>query len=134
MSEYQEAIQRELMIEELHTGDKIKLKTGEVMEFVEMKRTKFTAMMNGKRYRVPVTLLETVLEKVDINKIKAEKKEESKSILSELNKGDWFYINKSGRAIAFKFEKVEANKIIGINPIDGSRARIDITFEIGKIN
>jgi hypothetical protein len=133
MSEYQEAVQREIMISELHTGDKIKLKTGEVMEFVEMKRTKFTAMMDGKRYRVPVTLLETVLEKVDINKIKNEKKKESKSILSELKQGDWFYINKSGKALAFKFEKVEGNKIIGINPIDGIKSRIDISFEIGKI-
>lgn len=123
-----------LQVMELNKGDKIKLTNGDIMEFVELKRTKFVATMNGESYRVPVNMFDSVIEKVDINKINAEKNAEKKNILSELKKGDWFYINKNGNALAFKFEKVEGNKIIGINPISGGKSRIDMNFEIGKIN
>jgi len=122
-----------LEVMELHTGDKIKLTNGDIMEFVELKRTKFVASMNGQNYRVPINMYDSVIEKVDINKLTEIKKEEKKSILSELKKGDWFYINKNGNAIVFKFEEVKGQKIIGINPINGGKTRIDMSFEIGKI-
>ena len=118
---------------ELHTGDKIKLTNGDIMEFVRLKRTKFVATMNGQSYSVPIYMYDSLVEKVDTNKLNEVKKEEKKNILSELKKGDWFYINKNGKAIVFKFEEVKGQKIIGINPINGGRARIDISFEIGKI-
>lgn len=118
----------------LHTGDKVKLTTGEVMEFVKLNRTKFIGRLNDKEYNVPIQMFVEVLEKVDLNKIRDEKSKNNANVLSQLKKGDWFYINKNNSAITFRFEKVEVNKIIGINPINGSTARIDITFEICKIN
>jgi hypothetical protein len=122
-----------LQVMELNKGDKIKLTNGDIMEFVELKRTKFVATMNGQNYSVPVNLFDSVVEKVDINKINKEKETEKKNILAELNKGDWFYINKNGNAIVFQFEEIKGNKIIGVNPINGGRSRIDMGFEIGKI-
>lgn len=122
-----------LQVMELNKGDKIKLTNGDIMEFVEMKRTKFVATMNGQNYSIPVAMYDSVIEKVDINKINEAKKAEKKNILSELKKGDWFYINKNGNAIVFQFEGIEGKRIIGINPINGGKSRIDMEFEIGKI-
>lgn len=85
--------------------------------------------MGGKRYDIPMSMLVEVTKKVDQEK----KKEESLNLVGQLKKGDWFYINKSGNAIVFKFEKVEGKKIIATNPIDNCQARIDITFQIGML-
>lgn len=122
-----------LQVMELNKGDKIKLTNGDVMEFVEVKRTKFVATMNGQNYSIPINMFDSVVEKVDINKINEIKKAEKKNILSELKKGDWFYINKNGNAIVFQFEGIEGKRIIGINPINGGKSRIDMSFEIGKL-
>jgi uncharacterized protein YjhX (UPF0386 family) len=121
---------------DLNEGDKIKLITGEVMTFVRLKRTKFVATMNGQNYNVPVSMFDSVIEKVDLNsfqEFEQNREKEKKNILSELKKGDYFYINKNNNAIVFKFECIEGRRIIGINPINGNRTRIDIAFEIGKL-
>lgn len=136
MEKSQKLMNKELEVMELHTGDKIKLTNGDIMEFVRLKRTNFVATMKGRDYNVPIWMYDSVVEKVDsnfIDKINEAKREEKKNILSELKKGDWFYINKGGNAITFKFEGIERKRIIGINPINGVRTRIDMSFEIGKI-
>jgi uncharacterized protein YjhX (UPF0386 family) len=133
--EYSEKISqlKEIKVMELNAGDKIKLTNGDIMIFDRLKRTKFVATMNGQSYNVPILMFDSVVEKIDIVKLQKEKKEEKNNILSTLKKGDYFYINKNGNAIVFKFEGLEGRKIIGINPINGGRTRIDITFEIGKL-
>lgn len=115
------------MVMELKEGDKVKLTNGEVVEFVKSKQKKFIGIMNGKRYDIPMSMLVEVVEKAD----QQMKKEDSLNLVGQLKKGDWFYINKSGNAIVFKFEKVEGKRIIGINPIDNCQVRIDISFQIG---
>jgi preprotein translocase subunit YajC len=113
----------------LREGDKIKLTNGEIAEFIKAKQKKFIGVMNGTRYDIPMSMIDCVLEKADQQK----KKEESLNILSQLKKGDWFYINKSGSAIVFKFDRIEGKKIIGINPIGDVTTRIDISFKIGLL-
>jgi hypothetical protein len=72
-------------------------------------------------------MLVEITEKTDQNK----KKEENNNVMSQLKKGDWFYINKSGNALVFKFDGIEGKRIIGINPIGNTRTKIDMNFEIG---
>jgi hypothetical protein len=114
---------------ELKEGDKIKLNSGEIVEFVRAKQKKFIGIMNGARYNISISSINSVVEKADQNK----KKEESLNLVGQLKKGDWFYINKNGNAITFKFDRIEGKRIIGINPIGDAVTRIDINFQIGLL-
>ena len=114
---------------ELKEGDKIKLNSGEIVEFVRTKQKKFVGIMNGALYNISIASINSVVEKADQNK----KKEESLNLIGQLQKGDWFYINKNGNALAFKFDKIEGKKIIATNPIRNAVTRIDINFQIGLI-
>jgi len=114
---------------ELKEGDKIKLNSGEIVEFVRTKQKKFVGIMNGALYNISIASINSVIEKADQNK----KKEESLNLIGQLQKGDWFYINKNGNALAFKFDKIEGKKIIATNPIGNAVTRIDINFQIGLI-
>lgn len=117
-------------VAELTEGDTIQLTSGEKVIFVRCKQKDFTGIMeDGKRYSIFINKFDKIIENA-----KPVKKEEKVNILTQLKKGDWFYINKSGKPIVFKFEKVEGNRIIGINPIDQSLNRIDINFELGILN
>jgi preprotein translocase subunit YajC len=118
------------MIMELREGDKVKLINGDTAEFVKAKQKKFIGIMNNARYDIPISMLVEIIEKADQNK----KKEETLNTLSQLKKGDWFYINKSGSALVFKFDGIEGKKIIGINPIGNARTKIDMGFQIGILN
>lgn len=118
-----------LEVMELNNGDKIKLTNGDEMIFNKLNRTKFVATMNGQGYTVPINMFASVIEKVDM----AKKETEKKNILATLKKGDYFYINKGGNAVTYKFECIEGERIIGVNPIGNGKVRIDINFEIGKL-
>jgi hypothetical protein len=117
------------IIWEAKEGDKIKLNTRDIAEFVKVKQKKFIGIIDNKRYDIPISMIIEITERVNQEK----KKEESLNLISQLKKGDWFYINKSGNALLFKFEKVEGKKIIGINPIGDAVTKIDITFQIGLL-
>lgn len=106
----------------MNKGDKIKLTNGEVCEFVRLKRTKFIGIINGSSYDIPVTMAVECIGK-------AEKKDKKTVNIKDLNKGDWFYIDKGGRAILYKFVGIENGRVTGENPIDGGKARIDSTFD-----
>ncbi|WP_252241619.1 hypothetical protein [Clostridium sp. ZBS18] len=122
-------ILKELEVMELHTGDTIKLTNGDIMEFVRLKRTKFIASMKGQNFDVPIQMYDSLVEKVDLKK----KENEKSDILKSLKIGEYFYINKGGNAIVFKFDGIEGNKIIGVNPINNCKTKIDISFEVGKL-
>jgi len=113
----------------LKSGDKVKLKSGQIAEFVKLNQKKFVGNIEGVGYNIPIVSIESIVEKVDQTK----KLEEKINVLSQLKKGDWFYINKNGNALAFKFERFEGKRIIGINPISNATTKIDVNFEIGKI-
>lgn len=122
-------VSKRIDVLKLNEGDKIKLTNGDEMIFIRVKKTNFIATMNGSSYNVPISMFDKVMEEVDLKS----KNDQKLNVLSDLKKGDWFYINKNGRAVCFKFEKIENGKIIGIEPISGSRTRIDISFDIAKI-
>lgn len=119
-----------IAINNLHEGDKVLLTNGQMAEFVRAKQKKFIGIIDGSRYDIPMAMFKEVTEKVDAKKRIEEKKKESVSVLKNLKNGDWFYINKNGMAIAFIFEALQGNKIIGVNPIDGGKTKIDSSFEI----
>ena len=108
----------------LREGDIVKLTTGETAEFVRAKAKNFIGIMNSNERRLG--------EKASIQK-EQQRKENSNDVLSNLKAGDWFYINKNGEAMAFQFKEIQGKCIIGINPITKTESRIDIRFEIGKI-
>lgn len=103
---------------ELNRGDIIKVRSGEEVEFVRLKRKKFLGIIDGTTYDIPVNAFDKVLERNEIN---IDEK------LDKLTPGDYFYIesNRGGNALLFKFKKMRGNKIIGINPISKSNTRID---------
>lgn len=113
----------------LKEGDKVALNNGDIAEFVRAKQKKFIGIIKNTRYDIPISMIKSIEEKADQEK----KKEEKLDLLSELKKGDYFYINKNGSAIVFKFEKVEGKKIIGINPIGNVNTKIDMNFQIGLL-
>ena len=117
------------IVMELREGDKVKLTNGEIAEYVKAKQKKFIGIMNNSRYDIPMSMIVSIEEKADQNK----KKEESLNNIAQLKAGDYFYINKSGDALVFKFAGIESKKIIGINPITEARTRIDINFPIGLL-
>jgi len=119
-------------VNKLHQGDIVKLTSGESAEFIRLKAKKFIGKINDKMYDIPVNMFDSVIEKT--TKTIADTQEQTLETVKELKQGDWFYINKNGSAIAFKFEAYSGNKIIGINPITNTQCRIDNSFEIGKIN
>ena len=47
----------------------------------------------------------------------------------KLKKDQYFWINKNGNAVVFKFESIIGNKIIGINLINNSKVKIDKGFQ-----
>lgn len=112
-------------VHDLNQGDKVLLKSGEVAEFVRLKDKNFIGIINGLSYNCFVNNFVKVVEKAE--------KKDTKSVLNELKKGDYFYINKNGNAILFTYEETSGNKIIGVNPITKGKTRIDTAFEIGRL-
>jgi len=110
----------------LKRGDVVQLSNGEIAQFVRLKQKKFIGIINGKNYDIPVPMFVEVLEKV-------EEQDLSEEYLS-LKAGEPFYIEQKGNAMLFYFERIEAGRIIGKNPISGGTARIDVSLYAGKVN
>ena len=133
-------------LKEVAVGTRILLNNGQVAEFVEMKRTKFTGLINGKRYSIPITAIVKIVDSSynedDFDNIVEKKQpinqtsEDKQKLLRSLKKGEYFYINSGKRQNAelYLFECIEKNKIIGINPITKSRVRIDMSFNYYKLD
>lgn len=115
--------QKWMALAELKQGDKVKLTSGEIVEFSRLKQSKFIGIMNGNSYDIPVNMFVEVVEKStrDMNAYK------------KLKKGDAFYTDRDGKGILFIFDSIDNGRIIGRNPIDKSRARIDVSLYGGKV-
>ena len=113
-------------VSKLNRGDIIKLKSGEEVEFIRLKRKKFLGIIDGTTYNIHVNSFDKVLEKA---------KDNTEENINKLEAGDYFYIesNRGGNALLFKFKRMKNNKIIGINPISNSRTRIDKALFVDKI-
>ena len=110
-------------------GDKVKLTNGDVATFVRLKQKNFVGVIDGKTYNVPVNMFVEVVEKVDIFAAETEKEEQ----YSTLTKGELFYITdqKKGNALLFEMKN---GKLIGISPINNTRARIAPSLFAGRVS
>jgi len=113
-------------VSKLNRGDIIKLKSGEEVEFIRLKRKKFLGIIDGTTYNIHVNSFDKVLEEAEDN---------TEENINKLESGDYFYIesNRGGNALLFKFKRIKNNKIIGINPISNSRTRIDKSLFVDKV-
>jgi uncharacterized protein YjhX (UPF0386 family) len=113
-------------VSKLNRGDIIKLKSGEEVEFIRLKRKKFLGIIDGTTYNIHVNSFNKVLEEAEDN---------TEENINKLESGDYFYIesNRGGNALLFKFKRMKNNKIIGINPISNSRTRIDKALFVDKV-
>jgi bifunctional DNA-binding transcriptional regulator/antitoxin component of YhaV-PrlF toxin-antitoxin module len=130
---------RELTMEQLrefiglNKGDKVLLTDGSEAIFVRSKQVKFIGTMEGKDFDIPKTMYVKTLEKVKVDSPK-EKQDKNLAKIKLLKKGDWFYIERGNNAELYKFEELQNNTIIGINPIDQTRMKIHVTFQIGLVS
>ena len=117
-----------LEVNELNEGDKIKLTDGNEALFVRLKQKNFIAIINNKRYDVPVTMYDHLIQKSEV------KEKEDNQEYTNLRKGELFYIVKNERVIIFFFEANQNGRIIGINPVTKDRVKIDVSLYGGRVS
>jgi hypothetical protein len=106
-------------------GDKVRLHTGEIVEFVKLNRSKFVFKRNDVAYNIAVSAFKEIVEKAPPKKINQSYK--------KLKVGDLFYIVHKDEAMVYSFLEIAKGKIVGKNPILGSRTSIDINLYGGKL-
>lgn len=115
---------------ELNEGDKVKLTDGSIAEFVRLKQKKFIGIINGTPYDISVNAFDEVVEKVDL-KAKLKKQEQE---YKSLQRNELFFINHNGDAKLYRFNEVKNGRIIGMNPVTNTRAKIDPSLFGGKVS
>jgi len=107
-------------------GDKIKLRSGEVVEFIKLNRTKFVFAREGTQYNTPVDNFVEIVEKAPVKGINQSYK--------KLKQGDLFYIDHKESLIVFSFDELRNGKIHARHVIDGGKISIDLGLYGGTIN
>jgi hypothetical protein len=107
-------------------GDKITLRSGEVVEFIKCNRTKFVFSREGIHYNTSIENFVEIVEKAEPKKINQSYK--------KLREGELFYISHKDSAIVFTFIEIKNGKIVGKNPINNGLTTIDINLYGGKIS
>jgi len=110
----------------LQVGNEVTLKNGSKYEVIKVNRVKFVGRdkKTGVDYNIPKTMiLESGSEVITRESYDYKK----------LEKGQFFWINKSEKAIVFKFVELRGDDIIGESPINGVNTKIDSNFQIGLI-
>lgn len=121
-------------LEQVKKGDILQLVTGEKCTFLDMSRTRFSANINGKSYKVPVfrdksgtTPFVTAIIGFD------ESVTASEVSHTDLKRGDLFSID--GHKEAFMFQEIRGANVIGLNIADQKPTRIRIGhFTLSKID
>jgi len=106
-------------------GDMVKLRNGEIVEFMKLNRTKFVFKRNGEAYNIPVSAFVEIVQKAEPKKINQSYK--------KLKVGEMFYIVHKDDAIIFTFLEIKGGKIVGKHPINSTKTSIDIALYGGKI-
>lgn len=109
-----------------HQGDKVKLRSGEIVEFVKLNRSKFVFKRDGNLYNINCEAFVEIVEKAPPKKISQTYK--------KLKEGDLFFIIHKDEAIVFSFIELKNGKIVGKNPILGQRTNIEIGLYGGKLS
>jgi urease alpha subunit len=107
-------------------GDKVLLTNGSIYEFVKVKRTKFIATKDSKFYDIPISAFQEIIEKAPPKKINQGYK--------KLKVNDLFIIDVKDNACLFSFVEISNGRIVGINPLNNMRTRIDIGLYVGTLN
>lgn len=115
-----------MVVRGLNAGDKVKLTDGSIAEFGRLKQKNFTGTIDGKPFNIPVNMFVEVIEKAEVKILNTQ--------TIDLKKGEKFFIDKNGNALLFIFEKMESGRIIGLNPIDKARTKIDCSLYSGKVS
>ena len=115
------------ILDKRYEGRRIILNTGEEFDVEKVKRTNFVGVDDkGQRYNIPLSRIDKIIGEAKELNIESYD-------FKKLKKGDFFWINKGGNAVVFKFEEIVNSKIIGINLINNGRVKIDSSFQIGLI-
>lgn len=107
-------------------GDKIKLKSGEIVEFIKLNRTKFVFARGEAQYNTPVDNFVEIVEK-------APRKQLNQSY-KKLKDGDLFYIDHKDSLVVFQFTEMKNGKIHARHVIDNGKITIDLGLYGGTIN
>lgn len=107
-------------------GDKVRLKSGEVVEFVKLNRTKFVFARGEAQYNTSVDNFTEIVEKAPVKKLNQSYK--------KLKEGDLFYIDHKDSLIVFSFEGLKNGKIQARHVIDNGKINIDLGLYGGTIN
>jgi hypothetical protein len=107
-------------------GDKIRLRSGEIVEFIKLNRTKFVFAREGTQYNTPVDNFVEIVEKAPVKGINQSYK--------KLKQGDLFYIDHKESLIVFSFDEMRNGKLHARHVIDGGKISIDLGLYGGTIN
>lgn len=106
-------------------GDKIKLRNGEIVEFVKLNRTKFVFKREDGMYNININAFVEIVEKAPPKKINQSYK--------KLKEGELFFINYKEAQSIYAFIEIKNGKIKARN-LNGGKITIDIPFYGGKLS
>ena len=111
----------------LGRGDKIRIRSGEIVEFQSLKQKNFTAKKSdGTLWNLDVNgFMELVEKAVAIDKT---------SNITTLKSGELFYILHKDQVMLFKFEFLKGNKIHAKNPVTNGKATMDVAMYSGRVS
>lgn len=107
-------------------GDKVKLRNGEIVEFIKLNRTKFVFARGEAQYNTPVDNFVEIVEKAPVKKLNQSYK--------KLKEGELFYIDHKDSLVVFAFSEIKNGKILAKHVIDGGKITIDLGLYGGTIN
>jgi hypothetical protein len=129
MEELKMAMEQSVMTQNIvfaDKGDKIKLRSGEIVEFVKLNRTKFVFARGEAQYNTPIDNFVEIVEKAPVKKLNQSYK--------KLKSGDLFYIDHKDSVVVFSFEEMRNGKLQARHVIDGGKISIDLGLYGGTIN
>jgi len=116
-----------MTLSRLNRGDKVKINSGETVEFQSLKRTNFVVKKSdGTTWNIFVNNFVELVEKaIIVNKT---------SEVMTLKPGELFYIIRNDQVMVFKFEYIKGNKIHSKNPVTNGGVSMDISMYSGRIS
>ena len=115
------------ILSRLGRGDKVRIRSGEIVEFQSLKQKNFTAKKSdGTLWNLDVNgFMELVEKATTIDKT---------SDIPTLKSGELFYILHKDQVMLFKFEFLKGNKIHAKNPVTNGKATMDVAMYSGRVS
>ena len=111
----------------LGRGDRIRIRSGEIVEFQSLKQKNFTAKKSdGTLWNLDVNgFMELVEKATTIDKTPD---------VTTLKLGELFYILHKEQTVVFRFEFLKGNKIHAKNPVTNGKATMDVAMFGGRVS